>query len=263
MPDPIVAQPAGVATPPAQPAVPPVTPSPVSKPGVTPPPAAPKAGEPAVPGAVPPTLVPITALHEEREKRQSLQAEVDALKKIAGQNVLFDINGNPVQQTPQAAPPQNEFAKELDRLWETDPRKAVQTELMAALNWYDQITANLDYQESTLSSKYPDFNDYRTEVRKYVRALPPDQRTREGIVELAYYAVRGQKVDGIIARTKAEMEAEMLRKYQSGELAAGLPIGGVSVPPAVPGAINLTPDQKNACVALGISETDYIKYMKG
>jgi hypothetical protein len=227
---------------------------------VTPSPAA-KAGEPAVPGTVPPTLVPITALHEEREKRQSLQAELDALKKIAGQNVLFDINGNAVPNPP-VAPPENAFAKELDRLWETDPRKAVQTELMAALNWYDRITADLDYQESALTVKYPDFNNFRTEVRQYVRSLPPDQRTRPGIVELAYYAVRGQKMDGVIARTKTEMEAEMLRRYQAGELAVGLPAGGVSTPPVVPGAVTLTPEQKNACMALGINEADYIKNMK-
>lgn len=259
MPEPIVTPPAGVVTPPAQPAQP-VTPPPVSKPGVTPPPAAPKAGEPAAP-VVPPSMVPITALHEEREKRQSLQAELDALKRIAGQNVLFDINGNAVP-TPQAAPPQNEYAKELDHMWETDPRKAVQMELMAALTWYDKVTADLDYQENTLAQKYPDFNTFRTEVRQYVRSLPPDQRTRQGIVELAYYAVRGQKMDGVIARTKAEMEAEMIRRYNAGELAAGLPVGGVSTPPIIPGSVILTQDQKNACAALGISEADYIKHMK-
>jgi hypothetical protein len=206
-------------------------------------------------------MVPITALHEEREKRQSLQAEIEALKRVAGQNVLFDINGNAVS-APQAAPPQNDFAKQLDQLWETDPRKAVQAELMAALNWYDKINADIDYQEGTLAHKYTDFNDYRTEVRQYVRSLPPDQRNRPGIVELAYYAVRGQKVDNIITKTKADMEAEMLRKYQAGELAMGLPLGGVSTPPVVPGAVTLSPDQKNACLALGISEADYVKYMK-
>jgi hypothetical protein len=260
MPEPIVAKPAEVATPPAQPAS--ATPPPASKPGVTPAPAAPKAGEPAVPGTVPPQMVPITALHEERERRQSLQAEIDALKKVAGQNVLFDINGHPVS-APQPAPPQNDFAKQLDQLWETDPRKAVQAELMAALNWYDQINAAIDYQEGTLAQKYTDFNEYRTEVRQYVRSLPPDQRNRPGIVELAYYAVRGQKVDNIINKTRAEIEAEMIRKYQAGELAAGLPAGGVSTPPVVPGAVMLTPDQKNACAALGISEADYVKHMKG
>jgi hypothetical protein len=207
-------------------------------------------------------MVPITALHEEREKRQALQAEMEALKRIAGQNVLFDINGNPVPNPAQAQPPQNDFAKQMDQLWETDPRKAVQAELMAALSWYDDINAKIDYQEGALAQKYADFNNYRTEVRQYVRSLPPDQRTREGIVELAYYAVRGQKMDSIINKTKAEMEAEIMRKIQAGEYAAGLPVGGASQPPIIPGAVTLTQEQKNACLALGITEADYIKNMK-
>jgi len=259
--EPIVTNPAEPVIPPAKPAEPTVPPSPVDKLGVPPSPGA--IDETGAKPPVPPNMVPITALHEERDKRQSLQAEIEVLKRVAGQNVLYDATGAPVAQSPQVAPPQNDYAKQLDELWESDPRKAVQAELMAAINWYDKVNSDIDFQEGQLADKYADFNTYRTEVRRYVRTLPPEQRTKPGIVELAYYAIRGQKVDGIISKTKADIEAEMMRKYQAGELAAGLPPGGVSAPPAVPGAVALTPDQKNACLALGITEADYVKNMAG
>ena len=83
--------------------------------------------------------VPLAALHEERDKRQSLQAEVDAMKQIAGSSMLFDVNGNPVQAappTPQGTtqtPNADEFNKDLDKAWEDDPRKAVEMTVGAAL----------------------------------------------------------------------------------------------------------------------------------
>jgi len=226
--------------------------------------------KPAVPGAsqVPAQedkdkLVPITALHEEREKRQSLQAEIDALKKVAGQNVLFDIEGKPVSyQQPQVDNRQEQYRQEMDKLWETDPRKAVQAEIFAAMSWRDNQEAELDSQETKLSVKYPDYNSFRGEIRQYLRTLPLDQRGKAGVPEMAYYIVKGQKVDGIIAKTREQWEAEYRQKAASGELAQGMPGGAVSTPQYPTGNIVLTEDQKKAAAAFGIPESEYVKYMK-
>lgn len=252
------------ASPAAAPAAPPkpvAAPPPVKPAQPAPPPAALKPGVPPAPGVSgddTSKMVPISALHEEREKRQSLQAELEAMRKVAGPQMLFDINGNPVaQQQHQAAPQVNPVQMELDKLWDSDPRKAVQLEINLAMNWYDQVNSNLDRQEAELASKNPDFNNFRNEVRGYVRSLPPDQRANPGVVELAYYVVRGQKVDSIIERERAEM----LRKIQAGESVGSLPPGSAVVPAVPAGQVQLTQDQKQACLALGISEEEYTKWM--
>jgi hypothetical protein len=254
MPDPII--PAAVT--PQTPASAPVQ-APV-KPVVTP---APVAGASLVPAQEDAKVVPISALHEEREKRQALQAEIEALKKVAGQNVLFDIEGKPVSyQQPQVDQRQEQYKQEMDRLWETDPRKAVQSEIYAAMSWRDNQDAALDAQESKLTSKYADYNTYRPEIRQYLRTLPLEQRAGPGIAEMAYYIVKGQKVDGIIAQTREQWEADYRQKLANGDLAQGMP-GGTGTAPFTPqGAVTLTEDQKKAAAAFGITEADYVKNMK-
>jgi len=73
--------------------------------------------------------------------------------------------------------------------------------------------------------------------------------------------VRGQKVDSIIARTRETIEADYRARMGAGELGQGLPLGSMGQPPVVPGTVTLTQDQKQACMALGISEADYVKNM--
>lgn len=206
--------------------------------------------------------VPIAALHEEREKRQHLQAELEALKKIAGQNVLFDINGNPVQAPQQQQPQQTDQQKQIEELWQSDPRRAVQAELMLAFNWYDKLNAQVDMQEAQVESKYPDFNKYRPQVRQYVRQLPPEQRARDGVVELAYFAVRGQNVETYIAQKVEEERQRLIQKFQAGEAVQGLQPGAVSAPPVPQGAVTLTEEQKKVADAMGIPEAEYVKYIK-
>ncbi len=258
MPDPIpsgAAAPAGTATPaPGSKPAPAATPAPGS--------ATPAAGAQQQPaGSQPPAqqaggnTVPLSALMEEREKRQQLQSRLEALEtRLGGQPSQY-------QQQPQQ-PAQPDYRQQIDKLWENDPRQAVAAEIMAALSWYDQVNTAVDMQEAQVSAKYNDFGTYRNEVRNYIRSLPHDQRARPGVVELAYYAVRGQKVDDIIRSEKERIEKEYLARFQAGELGAALPPGGMSQPPSAGGQVTLTPDQKSACAALGISESDYVKYMQ-
>jgi hypothetical protein len=243
------AQAAPAAVPPAVPATPPVTPPPAAKP----------AG--AAPAPAEGATVPITALHEEREKRQQLQAQLESMKKIMSSGVLFDVNGNPVmqQQPQQQAAPQYQ---EIEKLWETDPRKAVQAEIYAAMSWRDQVDAGVEQQALAVSEKNPDFNNFRPEVMTYLRTLPIEQRNKPGMIEAAYYFIKGQKVDNIVARTRQEWEAEYLRKLQAGELATMLPAGATGVPPTPQGAVTLTQDQKNAAAAMRIPEAEYAKWIQ-
>lgn len=250
MPDPIVGNvvpgtPAPSVTPPT-PATPPVaggtpkaTPAPAVVPGVTP------------PAALPAGTVPLSALQEERDRRQALAAEVENLKQLVTQ-----ISGRP-NQNQYAAPDNAAFQQQMEHLWETDPKKAVQTEILAAMTWYDRVNADVDYQEDQVSTKYPDFNNYRSEIRGYLRQMPPDQRAKPGVVELAYYAVKGQKVDQIIAANNAEL----LRKIQAGEAVQGFGGGTFSAPVVPQGAVTLTDEQRRVAQAMHMSEADYIKNM--
>jgi hypothetical protein len=184
------------------------------------------------------------------------------MKKIMSSGVLFDVNGNPVmpaQQQQQQAAPQYQ---EIEKLWETDPRRAVQAEIYAAMSWRDQVDAGVEQQAVAVSEKNTDFNNFRPEVMTYLRTLPIEQRNKPGMVEAAYYFIKGQKVDNIVARTRQEWEADYLRKLQAGELAAMLPAGATGVPPTPQGAITLTPDQMKAADAMRIPHAEYAKWIQ-
>lgn len=245
MPDPIKA-----GTPPA--------PAPAASPAATPPapvtPPAPAAQKPGdTPAAGASQMVPLTALQEEREKRQSLQSEIEQLKKIVGQNVMYDIHGNPVA-TPQApVQPVDPIRQEVEKLWETDPRKAVQTELMMAVDWYDRQSAAVEAAEADAAGRYQDFNDFRNAARRYVRSLPIQQRSQQGVWDAAYYFAKGQKVDDIVARERETLT----NKFRSGEFPPNLPAGAFTPPPAAPAA-TLSPDEMKVCEIMGIAPEAYL-----
>ena len=243
MPEPIkVATPPAPATPAPMAVIPAVTPA-APKPAVTPAPA---------PGA---QTVPLPELLDERSKRQALeksvqdmQFELAALKRVAPAPVA-------------SAQPQDEYRKQLDHLWETDPRRAVQAEIMTAMTWYDTVQAQIDTQEHNLSTKYPDYNNFRTEIRGYVRSLPVEQRSRDGVVELAYYAVKGQRVDSTLEGMRTAWEAEFLRKLQAGEI-SGVPAGTVSLPPVIP-QTQATDEERKVADMMGMSVEEYLKNKRG
>jgi uridylate kinase len=198
-------------------------------------------------------MVPITALHEERDKRQLAQQELEGLRARMAANV---------QPTP---PPQqqqiSDVAKELDRLWETEPRKAVQAEIYTAMTWRDNLDTIVDLQVSDLSAKYPEASAYTNEVRQYIRSLPLNQRGNPGVAEFAYYVVRGQKVDSIINKTRETTEQELMRRMQEGTLASSgsLP-GTVSGGGSTPGAVTITDEERRVADAMGMTEADYVKH---
>lgn len=211
-----------------------------------------------------PGQVPLTALHEERDKRQALQAETQALKEqlqylqsVVGQQPPNAGNAHGTvypqqQQQPMAG------SQQLDQLWEQDPRRAVQAELTMALDWYDRVNSQLDMQEASVAAKHPDFDKFRGEVRRYVRSLPTAERAKPGVVELAYYACRGQKVDDIIQAR----QQELLDKIRRGEQVQGFDYAGASAPPPVNQSKKLTEEQKQVAAAMNLSEEEYLKHVK-
>jgi hypothetical protein len=198
------------------------------------------------------------ALREEREKTQALKAELEILKQIAGDNVLFDVAGRPVPKAPQQQTPQNQqdYTAQMEKMWEDDPRKAVQMEIMSAMTWRDSLEAGVDQQEMEAANKYKDFNKYRDTVRQYVKALPLDQRAKPGVVDLAYYVVKGQQSNNIYEQA----QQELLRKIKAGEQVQGLAPGTHSQPPQQKGP-TLTAEQLAVAEAMGLSPEDYISAM--
>jgi len=239
---------------------------------VAPPAAEVEAGVPSQTDVNTPKQVPLAALQEERDRNRELRAQIEALNRVVGsisgiptEMPTGEPNGaNPTQPTPtqeyaQDLPPQGpQMSKEdLDRMWQDDPRKAMQTEMGMALNWYDRVGAVVDNQEGQLSRKVKDFDLYRDQVRSYIRALPPEHRIKPGVVEMAYYVVRGQSFD----KTVQAREAEILRRVRAGESAQGYGAGPVSSQPAK------SPDQLSAAEAaialnMGMTPEEYSAHKK-
>ena len=234
------------------PAAPPATPAQPTPGGQTPgAPATPPV--PAAPGAVKPEpqVVPIGALLDERGKRQALEAELNLLRQQAPTSPYHQ---QPAQQFVQ---PQQDVKAQMDRLWETDPRQAVESQIMLSIDWYDRVNNSLDMQADMLASKYPDFNTHRTAATRYVRSMPANQRGLQGVLESAYFYVKGQNVDSIMQA----YEAELLRKYQAGEFVSQLP-GAGQTPTPQPGAVTMTEEQSAVARAMGMSDEEYAANMK-
>lgn len=213
---------------------------------VTPPPSSagstpPGGVKPPEPGANTDPAKLLAALHEEREKNRELAARLET-------------------QLPPTTPPPSTgktIQQELDELWETDPRKAVQAEMMYGFQWYDQVNTALDSQRSSLRAKYPDFSQYESQAMNYVRTLPLNQRSMNGVVEAAYFLQKGQSSDQIYQNAMQEI----IRKIQAGESVQGLPSGTPPVGTPPPGG-KLTDQELAVAAAMGISPEDYMKNRK-
>ena len=119
--------------------------------------------------------VPLAALQEERNKRQSIEAKLNQLQAVFGSQIAYDAAGNiiPLQQNQQqqqnVAPNQpqdfGDVRKQLDQLWENDPRKAVQSELAMAINWYDNVNNSVEEEMDKVGEKFKDFQGFRPQRR--------------------------------------------------------------------------------------------------
>jgi len=211
--------------------------------------------------------VPIAALHEERTKRQALDTKLAQLQALFGDKFKIDEQGNvistqaPAVTTPQAPQNQVEYMKQLDKAWEEDPRKAVNMEMMMALNWYDSLNTTLETQKDIVRAKYPDFGTFETEVNRHLKKLPMDQRGQTGAVELAYLVAKGSKADSMLQSEKDKAIADLIKRIQAGEQIQGITGGMVSVPSSTSGP-RPTQEQIQAANAMNMKIEDYMKYMK-
>lgn len=235
------------------PAAPAPTPAPAPAPANqvpgTPKPAAP-AGATPTPG-VTPGMVPLSALQEERTKRQELQGVVEQLKATVDRLQQPQPVQQQVQQ--QQPAPYGYTPEQIEKLWEEDPKQAVRAELFMGFNWYDQLNSQLDTQADALQSKYPDFANYRTAAISQIRSLPLNQRDPSRL-EQAYFYVRGTQFDTIMR----QKEAELMQRFQA---PAGfqVPSAGTFGPGAghPAGGVELTAEQVNVAAAMGLTPEAY------
>ena len=245
-------------TPPA--AAPAVPPAPVVKPGEPAPVAPAQPGVTPVGGEPTPTqgAVPLAALQEERSKRQAMEAEVTQLRQIvAGQAPAAPQQQPTMPQSPMGQPQM----AELDQLWDSDPRKAVEQTIAMYGDWRDRIDAGLEIQATQMEQKYADFKNYRGGAMAYVRSLPTNQRSQPGVLEMAYYITRGQNVDTILK----QQEADMYQKFQAGQLAGsiGQPAGTYTQPAVPANTVTLNDEQLRVADAMGLSPEQYASQIKG
>jgi hypothetical protein len=228
--------------------------NPVIPPAAAPAAAAPAPAKPAVPGTPAPVIpagaVPLAALQEERDRRQSLQAELESLKAQVSKLQ------QPVQQQYQQPQQQQiDTRAELDKMWETDPRKAVQWEIMLAAQWQDNVNTQVDAEADNLASKHKDFNNFRGEAMRYVRSLPIEQRARPGIVEMAYMLARGQGVDQIIEQQRLQLQQQFQQNPAMFQMPTGA--GGTPPPSNQPAPGVLTDEQVKVAAAMGLTPEKY------
>lgn len=219
--------------------------------------------------------IPLAALQEEREKRQALQAQYDQMKIVLeGMGANFDNNNqvvNPPIQHPYgqqnqkssyydqfgAAP--NQVDQQMQEMWDNDPRRAMQSEIQMAMDWRDKVDSTVESQMTMASAKHKDFNQLRPEITGYLRTIPVNQRANPGVVEAAYFLVKGQRSDDVVAKA----QREIYDKIQRGEQIQGFNTPGATSATTNPvNAPTITPQERNAAAALGISEADYLKHRK-
>ena len=231
--------------------------------------ATPPANQGGAPGSAPAGTeqhkqVPIAVMHEERDKRQAaeaanaeLRAELEALRSNQQQFHPQPQFQQPYQQPqgPYPTPPPN-VREQIDALWQEDVRKGMQAEMLAMMNYRDWVDTKIDNEfDATRGRHAADFSNYEPKIRSYIRSLPIDAKGQPNIVEAAYLMVKGQDTDNII---KAR-DAEMAKKYQGQFSAQGM---NGAFGPAQPasGSPVLTPEERGAAHAMGLSDEDYLKY---
>jgi len=249
--------------------VPPQTPPPPAA-GAVPPASAPAQGAaPAKPAEQQgQKFVPISAMHEERDRRQAaeakyseLQSEVENLKSMVNQyqpqqqQPMFPyMQQQPQQQwSPYQSAPQP-VKEQIDALWQEDIRKGFQAEMMAMMQYQNHVIAKVDQEADVLKSKAPDFVNYESKVRSYIRGLPLDAQAQPNIVQAAYLMMRGQDTDNIIK----QKEAELMRRYQGGAAATGLG-GTFGSPNPAADSNTLSQDELLAAQAMRMTPEDYLK----
>jgi len=224
--------------------------------------ATPKPEEKGKTGEQDPKMVPLTALHEAREETKQVKEQLSRLAALVGGNNDPGVaNVNPAFNTgfsPQPANPTVQSnARELDQLWEENPRAAMQTEMGMMLHWYDGVQAELDRQEEEVAGKYTDYPQYRTKIKQYIRMVKPEQRRNPGTVETAYYLAKGQNTDAV----RQSAIDDVIKRIQAGEQIQGISgtTSGTQTPTPV---LKPTDDQAKAAEAMGMSVEDYLKHLK-
>ena len=209
--------------------------------------------------------VPLAALHEERSKRQELQTEVENLKNLM-QNTQQQANayGAPphvqqqMQQQQQYQQQQLDPSRELDEMWENNPRNAVNAQIGQAFAYYDNVNSHIESQMTQAATRYKDFNNYREQVRRYVNATPLQDRSKPGVVDVAYYIVKGQNADAAIEQARQASAQQTGAAFQTQGVGNSMP--GV---PQQGGDGTLSQEEQNVARVMGLTNEEYLANKKG
>jgi hypothetical protein len=216
--------------------------------------------------------VPVAALQEERTKRQAVEAKMKQLESLFANQISYDSQGNVVPKANPNQPNVNSYGtaegtvypqgqqqtwegvrKQLDEMWENDPRKAMQSEMTIAIGYYDQISTAVEEQMDEMAKKAKDFDAYRAPIRQYLRKLPMNQRANPGIVEAAYFLQKGQSIDQIIENERKTLA----ERVAAGESIQNIPTGGAAPLPGNSGARQYTKDEQAIAQQYGQTAEEY------
>jgi hypothetical protein len=207
--------------------------------------------------------VPLAALHEERSKRQALADELEQLKTLVSQQQYSYQQPQPTYQQPtqqfyqQPQPAPADVARQqIEQLWANDPLQAVQYQVQMALANYDRINSSTEQAINSARNRYPDFNKFEAEVRGFINAVPLQDKARQGIVDAAYYMVKGKNADNLTFQAAQQASSRVAQ----GVAASGIPGGGAGVVQTGP---QLSQDEMKVAAVMGMSAEEYQKFKRG
>ena len=216
--------------------------------------------------------VPLAALKEERSKRQALQAEVEQLKAMFYQQTAGVQGGDPYGTVNAYTPPQQSAAfyqqqfqqqaqpqqvNPIEQLWETNPVQAVQAQISQAFQTYDRINTFVEQQITMANTKYQDFDQYREQVRNYINTIPVSERAKPGIIDAAYFIVKGQNADKIAEQARLNALNNASNALSAQGVGSSMPVGQNSSQTA------LTPQEQEVARIMGLTDEEYLANKRG
>lgn len=201
-----------------------------------------------------PRAVPYTEFKKRMEEvGSSKDAKYERLKsQLDTYGMSLDENGVVVPN--YNAPTQPTQPAQIDELWDTDQRKAMETTMASGFEWYDKMNRQINSEKNTLRrdpSAGKQFGELEGEVDNYLNKVPIQDRGKPGVVKVAFNMVRGAHIDEYIKKAKEDVSQSALDKESLQTPSGSVKLGGKTV--------QLTKDELTIAAKGGITPEDYAR----
>lgn len=188
-------------------------------------------------------------------------------KLVLLENQLKSRESEEREAAPAPAPMSDEQWASLEEKWGGMPRTQIQQIANQSLRVRDMVMdevnkrmarfeKNLVMDDMAKDPRFANIQTLKEEIEEYLRNFDPAQHSNRDLLTHAYYYAKGKNADKTVRAAVRSKEANR-RIAGIGRPASGAPGGGGNR-----GAIRLTPQQRQAAQAAGMSEQEYAKYRR-